>query len=164
MFAPYFDGRHHVLNGLEPVIGGKPLPLQLLDPVDRVRVPLSVAQNPLAGDPDIIYPIYDTGASVSVLSSSCFARLRQNARIVPLSGWNCTVSAANGQPIKLLGAFSIKLHFQGKAFFFAFLVSQDLTTSLFGLNLATHYKFSFDAEDTVVFIKKNGIIQQFRSK
>ena len=160
MFAPLFGGQNHVLNGLEPAVRGQSLPLQLLNPVDRIRISLSVAANPLAGDPDIINPVYDTGASVSVLSSHCFARLRQNARIVPLTGWNCTVSAANGQPIKLLGAFSIKLHFQGKAFFFAFLVSPDLTTSLFGLNLATHYKFSFDADDKVVFIKKDNIIQQ----
>ena len=42
-------------------------------------------------------------------------------------------------------AYLIRLFFQDKSFLFAFLISPDITSSLFGLNLSCHYGMSFDA-------------------
>ena len=157
MLSPLYSGRTFTLNTLGSD-GDSHKFSSLLGPTERVTVPLYSYSNSV--DPSTsIEPIYDTGASVSVVSQADFNRIRHNTYIKPLQGWDCSVAAANGALLRLTGAYLIRLYFQGKSFLFAFLVSADITDSLFGLNLACHYNFSFDAVNKTVFIPRSDLIQ-----
>ena len=161
LLAPYCSGRHFKLNGIGPSSINPSQLNSLLGPSERITVPLSTTSNPSsANNYDTIYPIYDTGASVSVLSQTDFRRVSHLTHCSPIRGWSCSVSAANGQNLTLSGAYLISLHFNGKSYLFAFLVSPDLTTSLFGINLALHYKFSFDADNRCVYVPNPKLISQ----
>ena len=161
LLAPYCSGRHFKLNGIGPSSIDPSQLNSLLGPSERITVPLSTTSNPSsANNCDTIYPIYDTGASVSVLSQTDFRRVSHLTHCSPIRGWSCSVSAVNGQNLTLSGAYLISLHFNGKSYLFAFLVSPDLTTSLFGINLALHYKFSFDADNRCVYVPNPKLISQ----
>ena len=160
LVAALRSGRHYKLNTL----GYDKLSESynsLLGPTERITVPLSFLPDSLHG----ILPIYDTGASVSVVSQADFKRIasQPNAFVRPIEGWSCSVSAANGSLLKLSGAYLIRLYFKGQAFIFAFLVSPDVTSSLFGLNLSCHYGFSFDAPNRCVYLPNRDLIKNHHS-
>ena len=156
LVAALRSGRHYKLNtlGYDEISGSYN---SLLGPTERITVPLCFLPDSLQG----ILPIYDTGASVSVVSQADFKRIasQPNAFVRPIEGWACSVSAANGSLLKLSGAYLIRLYFKGQAFIFAFLVSPDVTSSLFGLNLSCHYGFSFDAPNRCVYIPNRNLIK-----
>ena len=147
---------------------GKPLnrpighgsPKALLGPVPRIHLPLSVA---LSSSALSIEPAYDTGASVSVLSQADFNKIKYDTYVRPIRGWSCAVTAANGTFLKLTGAYLIRLFFKDKSYLFAFLISPDVTTSLFGLNLSCHYGMSFDAVNRCIYIPNKNICLLYTS-
>ena len=160
LVAALRSGRHFTLNTLDYDEPSKSY-RSLLGPTERVTVPLSFLPDSLQG----ILPLYDTGASVSICSKSDFARIcaQPNAYVKQITDWSCSVSAANGSLLKLSGAYLVRLYFNGKPFIFAFLVSPDVTSSLFGLNLACHYGFCFDAINKCVFIPNRNLIKPIKS-
>ena len=133
LLDPYCSGRHFKLNGIGPSSLDPSQLNSLLGPSERVSVTLSTTSNPSSANCDTIYPIYDTGASVRVLSQTDFRRVSHLTYCLPIRGWLCSVSAANGQNLTLSGAYLISLHFNGNSYLFAFLVSPDLATSSLAL-------------------------------
>ena len=159
MTSPLFSGQTFVLKGVSHAdpqfLHGSPK--SLLGPVPRIHLPLSVA---LSSSALSIEPAYDTGASVSVLSQADFNKIRYDTYVRPIRGWSCAVTAANGTFLKLTGAYLIRLFFKDKSYLFAFLISPDVTTSLFGLNLSCHYGMSFDAINRCIYIPNKNIIEE----
>ena len=159
MTSPLFSGQTFVLKGVSHAdpqfLHGNPK--ALLGPVPRIHLPLSVALSSTALS---IEPAYDTGASVSVMSQADFNKIKYDTWVRPIRGWSCAVTAANGTYLKLTGAYLIRLFFKEKSYLFAFLISPDVTTSLFGLNLSCHYGMSFDAINRCIYIPKKNIIEE----
>ena len=159
MTSPLFSGQTFVLKGVSHAdpqfLHGSPK--SLLGPVPRIHLPLSVA---LSSSALSIEPAYDTGASVSVLSQADFNKIKFDTYVRPIRGWSCAVTAANGTFLKLTGAYLIRLFFKDKSYLFAFLISPDVTTSLFGLNLSCHYGMSFDAINRCIYIPNKNIIEE----
>ena len=159
MTSPLFSGQTFVLKGVSHAdpqfLHGSPK--ALLGPVPRIHLPLSVA---LSSSALSIEPAYDTGASVSVLSQADFNKIKYDTYVRPIRGWSCAVTAANGTFLKLTGAYLIRLFFKDKSYLFAFLISPDVTTSLFGLNLSCHYGMSFDAVNRCIYIPNKNIIEE----
>ena len=156
MMSPLFSGQHFVLKGVSPS-SPTTYASSLLGPVERVHIPLSVAVSSAAAS---IEPAYDTGASVSVLSQGDFNRIKHDTYVKPIRNWSCSVSAANGSLLRLNGAYLVRLFFEEKSYLFAFLVSPDVTTSLFGLNLSCHYGMSFDAINRCIYIPRSDTIKE----
>ena len=159
MTSPLFSGQTFVLNGISNSYSEFPRcnANKLLGPVKRVHLSLSVA---LSSSALSIEPAYDTGASVSVLSQADFNKIRHDTYVKPIKGWSCAVTAANGTYLRLSGAYLVKLFFREKSYLFAFLVSPDVTTSLFGLNLSCHYGMSFDAVNKCIYIPNRDAIEE----
>ena len=159
MTSPLFSGQTSVLNGVSNSYSEFPRcnANKLLGPIPRIHLSLSVA---LSSSALSIEPAYDTGASVSVLSQADFNKIRHDTYVRPIKGWSCAVTAANGTYLRRSGAYLIKLFFQEKSYLFAFLISPDVTTSLFGLNLSCHYGMSFDAVNRCIYIPQRDTIKE----
>jgi hypothetical protein len=83
-----------------------------------------------------ITALYDTGASVSLITPANFAAIKRSGVVIgEIPGMTCRVQNASQQPMQTEGAWRVRLYLKGRPLSAAMIVTNDVAQSIIGMNI-----------------------------
>ena len=92
----------------------------------------------------MITALYDTGASVSLMTPKDFEKIKQHGTVLEKFQHHCGIINASQKPMATEGAFRVRLFLNGKYIPACFIVSPEIHTSIIGMNIITAHGLTLD--------------------
>jgi predicted aspartyl protease len=95
--------------------------------------------------------MYDTGASVSLITPQTFEHARQNGKVGnKWTGHGISIKNASGGEIEITGVYTIHFSINGRNMQAPFIVTKEATSNIIGMNVIKTYKLKMDVLTTRV--------------